>query len=94
MVADLKVWETFLNAHNGTSVMLQTQWEDNATLNFHTSVGFGAIFQVHWAYGTCPICWELAATNITFMELFPIVFAINLCYSGFCAYKVKRSIFF
>ena len=68
--------------YNGTSSMLQTEWGDNATLNSHTddasSVGVGAIFQSHWACGTRPMCWEPAATNITFMELFPIVLAIKL----------------
>jgi hypothetical protein len=77
---DLTAWQLFADHFNGTNLLLQERWVTDTSLHLYTdasgSIGFGAIFQSHWFYGT----WTSAQAplNITFKELFPIVLALEL----------------
>ena len=70
MRADLKVWQIFLQTHNGVSIILEDQWFDNKALNMHTDasgeIGIGAIFQTHWISEEWP-SWvrEMALNKMT-----------------------------
>jgi hypothetical protein len=83
---DLKVWITFLTDYNGVTVMLDNLWTSNETVEFYTDSaggstrGFGIYFQGKWAHACWPKDWvdnQLLA-EITFLEMFPIVIAINI----------------
>ncbi|XP_070190042.1 uncharacterized protein [Littorina saxatilis] len=56
MREDLKVWSSFLETHNGISIMLEEVWVDSSHLNLFTDaaggIGFGAFFGGHWACGS------------------------------------------
>lgn len=82
MRQDLLVWSSFLEMHNGISIMLEERWVDTSHLNLYTDaaggVGFGAFFCGHWACGAWPVEWRSNDPDITFKELFPIVLAIHL----------------
>lgn len=82
MREDLRVWSSFLETHNGASIMLEEEWVDSLHLNLFTDaaggIGFGAFFGGHWAYGTWPAEWCENDPDITFKELFPIVLAVHL----------------
>ncbi|XP_070199530.1 uncharacterized protein [Littorina saxatilis] len=82
MREDLKVWSSFLETHNGISIMLDEVWVDSSHLNLFTDaaggIGFGAFFGGHWACGSWPAGWQENDPDITFKELFPIVLAVHL----------------
>jgi len=92
MVADLRVWETFLSHNNGVSLFLPHTWEDNDTLHLYTdaagSSGFGAFFAGHWVCGVWPTEMRVTTKHITFLELFPIVLAIILWGEQLCNRKL------
>lgn len=77
---DLLAWQFFADHFNGTNLLLQERWVNDTALHLYTdasgSIGFGAVFQTHWFYGT----WTSAQAplNITFKELLPIVLALEL----------------
>ena len=55
--ADLQVWLEFLEEYNGKSFSLEDVCYTSERLNLYTdaslgSLGFGAIFQNHWCYGS------------------------------------------
>lgn len=82
MRQDLLVWQNFLADFNGVSIIFEENWFDNEQLELFTdascSIGFGAYFQGHWAYGVWPEDGSIHARDITFKELFPIVLALHL----------------
>ena len=77
---DLAMWDTFLQRFNGRTLFLDTEWIHPSTLHLYTdaaqSLGYGAVFQEKWFYGQWPDIWK--QYEITFLELFPIVLALNL----------------
>lgn len=86
MREDLKLWTVFLSEYNGVTVMLDYSWSSSDILQLFTDSagglhrGFGAYFQGHWAQSCWPIEWgELGIlSDITFLELFPVVVAMEL----------------
>lgn len=77
---DLTVWRDFLSMYNGKSFFLGSRWATSKTLNLFTdaagSLGYAAIFGKHWCFGEWPAAWK--QFNITILELFPIVLAIEI----------------
>ncbi|KAM4748862.1 uncharacterized protein WCC33_006262 [Rhinophrynus dorsalis] len=81
--ADLAIWEQFLAEYNG-----QTCWQsaalDSPVLELFTdaagSFGFGAYFRGHWCVSEWPSEWSgsVLIRNLTFLELFPIVVAVEV----------------
>ena len=55
-------------------------WHTSDLLNLYTdasgSLGFGALFQNHWCYGSWPPSWTMY--NIAVLEFFPIVLSLFL----------------
>ncbi|KAM4795870.1 uncharacterized protein WCC33_000963 [Rhinophrynus dorsalis] len=80
---DLKVWEAFLEDFNGVRLWRSAP-ESSAELQLETdasgSVGFGACCGRDWCTGVWPASWkEKGLTrNLTLLELFPIVVALEL----------------
>lgn len=78
--ADLKVWLEFIENFNGRSMFLDDVWQSSDVLNLYTdsstTVGFGAVFGSHWAYGS----WDsqFVGKNIAILEFYPIVLAVHL----------------
>lgn len=77
---DIRAWQLFVNHFNGKNLLLHKRWVTSDTLHLHTdasgSIGYGAILQLHWFYGTWPDGW--LSYNITFKELLPIVLALEI----------------
>ena len=86
MRSDLKVWLAFLNNYNGISVMLDQFWTSNEEVKLYTDSwgglgrGFGIYFNGKWSQGCWPKEWAYAGvlSDITFLELFPVVVALEL----------------
>ncbi|KAM8966995.1 uncharacterized protein RCH25_025667 [Pelodytes ibericus] len=80
---DLKVWGAFLAEFNGKSLWLERS-VSNADIHLWTdasgSVGFGTYFQGAWCVDCWPLAWASAGLvrNLTFLELFPIVVAVEI----------------
>ena len=78
--ADLAVWLQFLQHFNGRSMFLHEQWLSSQKVRLYTdsagSLGYGAIYRSYWLYGPFPDKWK--NLNITFLELYPIVLAVNV----------------
>ena len=79
MVKDLLTWQSFINNHNGDSMMLD---ENREILDLYTdasgSKGFGAYFEGHWTMGVWPEKIKAIKTDIMYKELFPIVLSLLL----------------
>lgn len=92
MVEDLKVWQSFLEHYNGNNIIFEEQWQHNTQLELFTdaagTIGFGAYFQGHWAFGAWPKTLLATSPDITFKELLPIVVALHLWGSHFSNCKV------
>ena len=77
---DLNVWREFLSVYNGKSFFLGSRWATSQHLNLFTdaagSLGYAAVFGKHWCFGEWPAAWK--NFNITILELFPIVLAIEI----------------
>lgn len=77
---DLCMWLTFLKQFNGYCMFMSDRWFSNRTLNLYTdaaqSIGYGGILGKEWFHGT----WteEGKKLDITTLELYPIVAAVNL----------------
>ena len=82
MVADLQVWQLFLENFNGVQMMVDL-WTSNP-LDLYTDasgeIGYGAYFHGHWAFGKWPLWLKRmrSGLHITFKELFPIVLSLVL----------------
>ena len=80
ILADLRVWETFLRHFNGKVMMQSSLWDEESALCLETdssgSWGCGAMFlqeyfSVKWPTG-------LPVTNLARLELYPIVLAMEV----------------
>jgi hypothetical protein len=86
MREDIKVWQFFLSQYNGITVMLDTLWSSNDSIELFTdsvggrNKGFGIYFQGKWAQSCWPKHWIENGTlrDITFLELFPVVVSIYI----------------
>ena len=82
MLQDLLVWKQFLHHHNGTSMILSSEWLNNESLEFFTdasgAIGFGIYFQKNWIAQTWPNDMITSRRNITFLELYPIALAVYI----------------
>ncbi|CAG2231067.1 unnamed protein product [Mytilus edulis] len=84
--ADLLMWKSFLKNFNGLTLMPDRLWTSNEALEFYTdsaggsTLGFGIYFKGRWAHGLWPRTWHKRGllSNITFLELFPVMVAIIL----------------
>ena len=79
-LSDLQLWLTFLESYNGRSFFLDNIWLSSAKLHLYTdaagSLGYGAVFGLHWFFGKWPNSW--LGKNIMILEMFPIVISISL----------------
>ena len=96
MREDLKLWLLFLENFNGTTVMLDKFWYSNADLELFTDsaggIGFGVYFNKKWAQSLWPTEWvqKGICSDITFLELFPVVAALYIWQSDL---KNKKILF-
>lgn len=77
---DMQLWLSFLDKYNGKSMFLNDRFLSSDTLALYTdsaqSLGYGAVYGKQWLYGEFPTDWK--QFNITFLELYPIVLAVNI----------------
>ena len=80
---DFLMWKEFLEKCNGSAIIPEQVWQDNADIQLFTdasgSQGFGGYFQGLWFQGggwPNHVC-ELSP-SITWMEFFPIVAAVSV----------------
>ena len=78
--SDVAMWNSFLDRYNGKSMFLSERFLSSKTLSLYTdsaqSLGYGAVCGTKWFYGMFPPLWR--TYNITFLELYPIVLAVNI----------------
>ena len=84
MKSDLHMWLKFFDKFNGVSLFRDVAWTSNGDYEFFTdaaaSIGLGIYVKEKWAHAR----WdghfknEILNSNITFLELFPIVAAVNM----------------
>ncbi len=78
---DVYMWQTFLRDWNGTSLFLNSFWENSTTLSLYTdasgTLGFGGIHKNQWFQGTWLPNQTLDTKNISidWQELYAIVVA-------------------
>jgi hypothetical protein len=84
---DLRLWLSFLEQFNGRSFFLSAEVWSAQRLNLVTdasgSIGFGAVLGTHWFQGKWNDWWR--QQNITLLELYPIVMALETwvdCFSN------------
>ena len=82
---DLHMWLEFLQKFNGKNFFISDKWFLNKTLNLYTDasrIGYGGYLETDWFYGR----WTTPVTNldITTLELYPILVAINLWGKRLC----------
>ncbi|KAM4809779.1 LOW QUALITY PROTEIN: uncharacterized protein WCC33_017801 [Rhinophrynus dorsalis] len=80
--ADLEVWDRFLQDFSGVCLWREPE-QTNGELQLFTdagAVGFGAYFEGSWCAQQWPPHWAHngLTRNMTFLELFPIVVALEL----------------
>ncbi|KAE8597602.1 hypothetical protein XENTR_v10016529 [Xenopus tropicalis] len=81
--SDLTVWSNFLQDFNGKVYWLENTVE-NSEISLFTdavgSTGFGAFFAGKWCMANWPQEWAKGrlTSNLAFLELFPIVVAVEL----------------
>ena len=86
---DLRVWLDFLKNYNGKCFFLQEKCLNSLELNLITDsckFGYAGIFQNSYFYGSFPVWWQLQ--NITLLELYPIVLAVEIWVESFRNRKV------
>ena len=75
--ADISIWSAFLTQHNGRSFFI---FDGDDALKLYTdaagAIGFGAVLGRAWTYGVWPS--NVDRTDITILELYPIVLSVNL----------------
>ena len=90
---DIAMWIEFLTHFNGAVMFLESQWVSNSTLELYTdaaqSIGFGCFFQNHWTCSLWPSSVQARSTAISYLELYPLVVAIELWGNLMCNKKVK-----
>ena len=78
---DVKMWQIFLKDWNGTSLFLNSFWENSTNLSLYTdasgTLGFGGIFRTQWFQGKWLPHQTLTTKNISidWQELYAIVVA-------------------
>ncbi|KAK6185508.1 hypothetical protein SNE40_007726 [Patella caerulea] len=83
---DMLTWLHFLENFNGETFFPESEWLSSDTLNLFTDssgnglLGCGAYFAGQWVYFGWPKAWENKSilADITFLELVPIVIALEL----------------
>ncbi|KAM4748826.1 uncharacterized protein WCC33_006225 [Rhinophrynus dorsalis] len=80
---DLEVWDSFLKDFNGLCLWLGPVQANNELQLFTDAagaVGFGAYLEGRWCAQCWPVQWVQRGLtkNLTFLQLFPIVVAIEL----------------
>ncbi|XP_069816798.1 uncharacterized protein [Dendropsophus ebraccatus] len=85
---DLEVWKAFLANYNGRTYMRCLECSSDEIELFTDasgSCGFGAVFQKSWCSAPWPVHWSTAGLckNLTLLELFPIIVAIEIWGSKF-----------
>ena len=86
MQDDLIVWLSFLSNYNGTTVILDHFWSSKYQLNLFSDSaggkgkGFGICHDRKWAQACWSNSWISSGilTDITFLELIPVVIALNI----------------
>jgi hypothetical protein len=86
MKDDIRIWLSFLDKNNGTTVILDRFWSYNDHLQLFSDSaggnekGFGVYFNGKWAQASWPQSWIQTGimTDITFLELFPVVVAVSI----------------
>ena len=75
---DILAWQSFLESHEGTSMLVNRRWEQSLTFHIYTdaaaSQGYAAVLGHKWIVGTWPRTW--ANFHISVLELYPIVAAL------------------
>lgn len=90
---DMAVWRNFLAKYNGRTCFLEPE-VSNASMALYTdaagSVGFGAVLGDQWCAEQWPQSWREAGlcSNLTLLEFFPIVVAIEVWPHCFANRKV------
>ena len=76
--SDLSTWLSFLQAHNGISILRPLRWVTSTNLQLYSdsagSCGFAAVLGSHWISGPFPDDWK--SFHISILELYPILLAI------------------
>ena len=94
MKEDLHVWLSFLTSYNGVTVIPNTEWLSNETIQLFTDSaggpngGFGIYFNGKWSHGRWPASWAHLTTDMTLLEFFPVVVALNLWGAEFTNKKI------
>ena len=81
---DVRVWLNFLENFNGATYIPDRFWVSNETLELYTDsagnpfLGCGAYFTGHWVQFRWPASWRDSSifTDLTFLELIPVVLAL------------------
>lgn len=86
---DLQVWLRFLENYNGRSFFISRTVLTSTELHLFTDAckfGYAGIFQNSYFYGHFPSWWQ--SQNITLLELYPIVLAIEVWCTSFTNRRV------
>jgi len=82
---DLIIWRDFLSNFNGKSLFLSDRWLTSQSFNLFTdasgTLGYGGVFGNHCFFGEWNTQWK--NLNITLLELYPIVLAVEIWGSQF-----------
>lgn len=80
---DLIIWRDFLSNFNGKSSFLSDRWLPSESLNLFTddsgTLGYRGCFWISFVFGE----WNTQWRNITLLEVYPIVLAVEICVSQF-----------
>ena len=78
--SDNGLWLSFLDQFNGKLMFINEKFLTDDTLKLFTDrakpLGYGAVYGPYWFYG--PFRDEWKTFNITYLELNPIVLAVNI----------------
>lgn len=86
---DLRVWLRFLENYNGRCFFISKKVLNSTELHIFTDAckfGYAGIFQNSYFYGHFPSWWQ--SQNITLLELYPIVLAVETWFSEFANRRV------
>ena len=76
----MQLWLSFLDQFNGKLMFINEKLLTDDTLKLFTDrakpLGYGAVYGPYWFYG--PFLDEWKTFNITYLELNPIVLAVNI----------------
>lgn len=77
---DLSAWHIFIEHFNGKHILLDQKWLTDKAIHLFTdasgTLGYGAILETHWFYGSWPE--SIADANITYKEFFPITLSLEI----------------